>query len=245
MLTARRQQVLAALISEYVAHALPVASKALVEGYPLGVSSATVRNELSALEVEGYIRQPHTSAGRIPTDFGYRNFVDGLLSVDELIEDEMASQAMHDAVRDARSFTELFNRSSALLTRLTTCLAIVVPPQTQSVSLAHIGLSTLLQQPEFSSSLVLVPLLRMIEDGSLVCYINETTRNSDIHGTDEPVVRIGHENADESLENISVVATRFGSGEESGIIAVIGPTRMDYGRALCSVRAVRHALGEL
>ena len=122
MLTARRQQVLAALISEYVAHALPVASKALVEGYPLGVSSATVRNELSALEVEGYIRQPHTSAGRIPTDFGYRNFVDGLLSVDELIEDEMASQAMHDAVRDARSFTELFNRSSALLTRLTTCL---------------------------------------------------------------------------------------------------------------------------
>lgn len=245
MLTARRRQVLAALISEYVAHALPVASKALVEGYPLGVSSATVRNELSALEVEGYIRQPHTSAGRVPTDYGYRNFVDGLLAADEFAEDETASRAMRDAVRDATSFAELFNRSSALLTRLTTCLSIVVPLQTHSVSMAHIGLSTLLQQPEFSSSLVLVPLLRMIEDGSLVCYINETTRQSDIHGADGPIVRIGHENAEESLENISVVATRFDSGEEAGVIAVIGPTRMDYGRALCSVQAVRHALGEV
>ena len=79
MLSDRRQRVLAALIEEYVARALPVGSRTLTERYQLGVSPATVRNELSVLEDDGYITQPHTSAGRIPTDFGYRAFVDDLL----------------------------------------------------------------------------------------------------------------------------------------------------------------------
>ena len=84
MLSDRRQRVLAALIEEYVARALPVGSRTLTERYKLGVSPATVRNELSILEDEGYIAQPHTSAGRIPTDFGYRTFVDDLLANDSL-----------------------------------------------------------------------------------------------------------------------------------------------------------------
>ena len=86
MLSDRRQRVLAALIEEYVANALPVGSRTLTERYRLGVSSATVRNELSVLEDEGYIAQPHTSAGRIPTDVGYRAFVD------ELLEGELADE---------------------------------------------------------------------------------------------------------------------------------------------------------
>ena len=80
MLSDRRQIVLRALIEEYIARALPVGSRTLVERYNLGISSATVRNELSLLEEMGYLAQPHTSAGRIPTDFGYRAFVDELLS---------------------------------------------------------------------------------------------------------------------------------------------------------------------
>ncbi len=79
MLSDRRQIVLRALIEEYIARALPVGSRTLVERYNLGISSATVRNELSLLEEMGYLAQPHTSAGRIPTDFGYRAFVDELL----------------------------------------------------------------------------------------------------------------------------------------------------------------------
>ena len=68
MLSDRRQRVLCALIEEYVARAMPVGSRTLTERYHLGVSSATVRNDLSALEGAGFITQPHTSAGRIPTD---------------------------------------------------------------------------------------------------------------------------------------------------------------------------------
>ena len=79
MLSDRRRLVLRALIEEYIARALPVGSRTLVERYNLGISSATVRSELSFLEDMGYLTQPHTSAGRIPTDYGYRAFVDDLL----------------------------------------------------------------------------------------------------------------------------------------------------------------------
>lgn len=239
MLTERRQRVLTALIHEYVAHALPVASRALVEGYPLGVSSATVRNDLSVLEDGGYIQQPHTSAGRIPTDFGYRSFVDELLANAELAEDAQAVEAIRTMRESARELDDLLARTSEVLTQLTASLSIVVPAHTVALPLRSIGLSTLMQQPEFRSSVVLVPLLRMIEDDSLLGYINETA------GQDGPVVRIGHENGESSLENVSVVAARYGSGGGSGVVAVIGPTRMDYERAICAVQAARHVLGEI
>ena len=239
MLTERRQQVLAALINEYVAHALPVASKALVEGYPLGVSSATVRNELSALEEQGYIQQPHTSAGRIPTDYGYRSFVDALLASSSLAEDAETAAAIRQMRQTARELDELLDRTSSMLTQLTECLSIVLPAQAVALPLRSIGLSTLMRQPEFQSSVVLIPLLRMIEDDSLLGYINDTA------GDDGPVIRIGHENGDASLGNISVVATHFGTGSDAGIIAVVGPTRMDYQRAFCAVQAARRVLGEL
>ncbi|MDO4533089.1 MAG: DeoR family transcriptional regulator [Coriobacteriia bacterium] len=239
MLTDRRQRVLAALIHEYVAHALPVASKALVEGYPLGVSSATVRNDLCALEERGYIQQPHTSAGRIPTDSGYRSFVDALLAQADLDEDPATAEAMRRMRESARELDELLDRTSAMLTEITACLSIVLPARAAALPLRSIGLSTLMQQPEFQNSIVLVPLLRMIEDDSLLGYINNTA------GEDGPVVRIGHENRDESLGNVSVVATQFGRGSDAGIIAVIGPTRMDYERALRAVQAARHTLDEI
>ena len=239
MLTDRRQRVLAALIHEYVAHALPVASKALVEGYPLGVSSATVRNDLCALEERGYIQQPHTSAGRIPTDSGYRSFVDALLAQTDLDEDPDTAEAMRRMRETARELDELLDRTSAMLTEITACLSIVLPARAAALPLRSIGLSTLMQQPEFQNSIVLVPLLRMIEDDSLLGYINDTA------GEDGPVVRIGHENRDESLGNVSVVATQFGRGSDAGIIAVVGPTRMDYERALRAVQAARHTLDEI
>jgi len=239
MLTKRRQQVLAALIHEYVAHALPVASRALVEGYPLGVSSATVRNDLSVLEEGGYIQQPHTSAGRIPTDFGYRSFVDELLARTDLGEDAVMVEAILRMRHSIRELDELLNRTSEMLTELTECLSIVMPAHAAALPLRSIGLSTLMRQPEFSSSVVLIPLLRMIEDDSLIGYINDTV------GDEGPVVRIGRENRDESLGNVSVVASHFGSGEREGIIAIIGPTRMDYERAICAVQAARRALGDI
>ena len=84
MLDDRKLDVLRAIVEDYVATQEPVGSKALVERHNLGVSPATIRNDMAALEDEGYIAQPHTSAGRIPTDKGYRLFVDRLSTVKPL-----------------------------------------------------------------------------------------------------------------------------------------------------------------
>src|ERR687895_1774715 len=84
----RKLAVLRAIVEDFVATEEPVGSKALVERHSLGVSPATVRNDMAALEDEGYIAQPHTSAGRIPTDKGYRLFVDKLAGVKPLSQAE-------------------------------------------------------------------------------------------------------------------------------------------------------------
>ena len=84
MLEDRKLDVLRAIVEDYVSTHEPVGSKALVERHNLGVSPATIRNDMAALEDEGYIAQPHTSAGRIPTDKGYRLFVDRLSTVKPL-----------------------------------------------------------------------------------------------------------------------------------------------------------------
>ena len=125
MLSERRQRILRALIEEYVERALPVGSRTLTERYRLGVSSATVRNDLSALEDAGYIAQPHTSAGRIPTDAGYRAFVDELLSTGAVDEEGPYRAVVEQLRASASELDGLLEHTSAALARLTDCLSIV------------------------------------------------------------------------------------------------------------------------
>ncbi len=137
MLSDRRQIVLRALIEEYIAHAAPVGSRTLVERYNLEFSPATVRNELSSLEEAGYVTQPHTSAGRIPTDYGYRAFVDDLLAhhIDEF--DPASVKMLRES---ATELDGLFHKTSQVLSRLTQCLAFAVPPRQVALSLKQISL---------------------------------------------------------------------------------------------------------
>ena len=136
MLSDRRQRILYALIEEYVAHALPVGSQTIAKHYKLGVSSATIRNELSYLEDQGYITQPHTSAGRIPTDAGYREFVDEVLASDELMKLPGFETMASDIRSRAEALDSLIERTSEELTRLTDCLSIVMA---HTAGIAHIA----------------------------------------------------------------------------------------------------------
>ncbi len=153
MLSDRRQRVLAALIEEYVARALPVGSRTLTERYRLGVSPATVRNELSVLEEEGYISQPHTSAGRIPTDFGYRTFVDDLIRSGAIEEDEKTRQAVHELRESATELDDLLEKTSTALASLTDCLSIVLAPTVLSRNIKQI---TLISLTELTAIVVIV-----------------------------------------------------------------------------------------
>lgn len=332
MLSDRRQIVLRALIEEYIARALPVGSRTLVERYNLGISSATVRNELSLLEEMGYLAQPHTSAGRIPTDFGYRAFVDELLS--ESDPDNGEDVLARELRESASDLDDLMDRTSQALARFTDCMTLLVPPRILSVDIrlvnlvlltpqrlltvivtedgqvfdrqmdlprdysqdeigktqealnnilvgtslsstsgelplgasgvhddlfrmvmaeilaclkdqnaikAHpLGISHLLGKPEFSDSSCLMPVLEELEGDTMLLHVF-----NDAAASEEPVVRIGHENDSEALSSVSLIANRFGEAEHSGLILIVGPTRMDYSQVLKAVRSARNVLKDL
>ncbi|MCO1577610.1 MULTISPECIES: heat-inducible transcriptional repressor HrcA [unclassified Crossiella] len=132
----RRFEVLRAIVADYVNTQEPVGSKALVDRHNLGVSSATVRNDMAVLEEDGYITQPHTSAGRVPTDKGYRVFVDRLTEVKPLSTAERrAIQAFLDGAMD---LDDVLRRSVRLLAQLTRQVAVVQYPTLTRSSVRHI-----------------------------------------------------------------------------------------------------------
>ena len=151
MLNERRRRVLKALVNQYIESAQPVASKALVERYDLGCSPATVRNELAILEETGFVFQPHVSAGRVPTDSGYRNFVDDILAAEPRESDDSSVRA--DLLSHASEVDELLRETSTLLTHLTDYAAVVIAP---TVSLARIKRVDLLSMAPRRALFVLI-----------------------------------------------------------------------------------------
>ncbi|HET9499338.1 MAG TPA: heat-inducible transcriptional repressor HrcA [Marmoricola sp.] len=137
----RKLAVLRAIVQDYVATQEPVGSKALVERHRLGVSPATVRNDMAALEEEGLIAQPHTSAGRIPTDKGYRFFVDRLSRLKPLSAAE--KRAIATFLEGAHDLDDVVTRSVRLLAQLTQQVAIVQYPQLAKSTVRHVELVAL------------------------------------------------------------------------------------------------------
>ncbi len=139
----RKLDVLRAIVEDYVATQEPVGSKALVERHSLGVSSATVRNDMAVLEDEGYLRQPHTSAGRVPTNRGYRLFVDRLSRVKPFSPAER--RAIERFLIGAVDLDDVVHRAVRLLAQLTRQVAIVQYPSLSRSRVRHlevVGVST-------------------------------------------------------------------------------------------------------
>lgn len=138
-LSDRRSAILRAIVSEYVRSGEPVGSKALVERYNLGVSPATVRNEMAALEDEGFIYQPHTSAGRIPTDTGYRHYVDATPNESKLSARE--THRIQSFFGEPRfELEDALRQTAALLSGLTDHAAVVFAPALQRSMVRHVEL---------------------------------------------------------------------------------------------------------
>ncbi|MDR1448998.1 MAG: heat-inducible transcriptional repressor HrcA [Propionibacteriaceae bacterium] len=138
MLDDRKLAVLRAIVSDYVRNREPVGSRALVERHRLNVSPATVRNDMAALEEEGYITQPHTSAGRIPTDKGYRLFVDRLAQVKPLSAAER--RAITTFLAQAVDLDDIILRTVRLLAQVTSQVAIVQYPVADCAAIRRVDL---------------------------------------------------------------------------------------------------------
>ena len=134
----RKLEVLRAIVEDYVATQEPVGSKALVDRHHLDVSPATIRNDMAVLEEEGYIAQPHTSAGRIPTDKGYRLFVDRLTTVKPLSPAER--RAIQTFLDGAVDLDDVVTRTVRLLAQLTRQVAVVQYPSLMRSTVRHVEL---------------------------------------------------------------------------------------------------------
>jgi heat-inducible transcriptional repressor len=132
----RRFEVLRAIVADFVATQEPIGSKSLVERHNLGVSSATVRNDMAVLEAEGYIAQPHTSSGRVPTEKGYREFVDRLHDVKPLSSAER--RAIQSFLESGVDLDDVLRRAVRLLAQLTRQVAVVQYPTLSTSSVRHL-----------------------------------------------------------------------------------------------------------
>jgi heat-inducible transcriptional repressor len=149
MLDKRKAYILATVVYEYIATAEPVGSHTLTQKYNLGVSSATIRNEMAELEAEGYLVQPHTSSGRVPSDAGYRTYVDQLMAPEKLSSED--HRRIRDEFREAgRRLGDVIESTTRLLGQLSKSLAITVAPPRDSQTFRHIQLIWLSPQTGLS-----------------------------------------------------------------------------------------------
>ena len=339
-LTERQEQLLRLIVHEYVSSGRAVGSKMLVESYHLSVSSATIRNEMVVLEEMGYIFQLHTSAGRVPSEQGYRFYVEHLMEEPALAADEQRTIAhqFHQANMDLGQWLRL---AAAVLAQSVHNAAVVTAPRAQQTRFKHLelisiqeslallvavfdggtvqqqmfvpampatqedlsataarlnrlmqgytaadfavasppessplaaqvldlvgrmihglddqaqadvfvdGLAQILSQPEFSTAPrgghsdvnAARQVVQLIQQGMI---FNELLRQiSNVEGLQ---IIIGGNGNREEMRQVSVVLSRYGSSAIGGLLGVLGPTRMHYGRAVSVVRYVSGILGEM
>jgi transcriptional regulator of heat shock response len=237
-MSSRRLEILRAIVDEYVATQEPVGSKAIAERHGLGISPATIRNEMAVLEDEGLITQPHTSAGRIPTDLGYRVFVDKLATVKPLSPAER--RAIETFLDEANNLEQLMKRSAKLLADITKQVAVITYPiigeNTGSEKMAISGTANLARSGE-DLGLTLSPILEALEEQVVLMRLLDEA-NSTVH------VRIGREQIETNLQSTSLVTVGYGANSaQLGAVGVLGPTRMDYAGSIAAVDAVARYVG--
>ena len=220
MMNSRQSRLLTAIIDQFIATALPVGSKRLLQGGEFTVSSATIRNEMMFLEDEGYLGQPHISAGRIPTAKGYRMYVKNFM---EPSLQEKKVRRHFDTLKEQyfqRKDQERVYEAVALLAHMIPNVAFATVPHKERIY--YLGLANALRQPEFQ----LDPLL-----ASGVAEVLETKLANlleDLPVDDHVRYYIGDEHILSQIQSCSLMLKAYTLRGYDGVIGIMGPMRMDY-----------------
>lgn len=211
----RQEKILAAIVEQYAEVASPVGSSLLARAF--GVSSATIRAEMAELERTGFIMQPHTSAGRVPTDKGYRHYVNRLQEDDHSLGERRVERALAARVGAGGLPERTIRNAVDTLVELTHNLGLA----TIGNQLYMSGLSNLFGQPEFLQTGQVQQIARLLDN--LEPWLKEAAPN-------EPLsVYIGHENPIGRSAGASLIISRFRSPySDHSYIGVLGPTRQHY-----------------
>lgn len=217
----RQQKILAAVVEEYTATAVAVGSKVLSDKYFSDLSSATIRNDMAELEKAGFLYQPHTSAGRIPTDKGYRYFVSEIMPEQELSLSEQKKMQVELLKMKAQN-NRLSRATAKLLSSLSGSLAVTGFEK----EFYDFGISELLENPEFQE------IDEFCKVAEALDYIDE---NVDAIlkkiKLGETKIFIGKENPIKGISNCSMIVSPYETKEgERGLLAIIGPKRMKYAK---------------
>lgn len=213
-MTERQEKILAAIVEEYAEVCSPVGSRLLSKMFK--VSPATIRNDMMELERAGYIAQPHTSAGRVPTDKGYRHYVNQLSEVGPKSIDRSA-RAIDTRVSSAGNPDRAIRNAVRSLVELTHNVGLA----TINGSLYVQGFADLFAQPEFATTETVRQMAGLIDN--LEPWLRETKPNEALN------VYIGRENPIGKSSQSSLIISRFRSPySDNSYIGVLGPTRQDY-----------------
>jgi heat-inducible transcriptional repressor len=219
-LSARQTQILKALIDEYIETAIPVGSESLDKKYNLGVSPATIRNEMAALTKAGYLRQPHTSAGRTPSPLAMKFYIGQLMEEKQMsLADEVKAK---EEIRDSKGdLDRILVEATHALAQRTKNLALAA---TDEGKVWQAGYANIFTSPEFADLSIC---------SSLFSFLDEAERIHDLLfegvGLETPVsVFFGEELSWPELSPIGIVTSHFKAGGKRGALGVVGPVHLDY-----------------
>lgn len=233
-LTERQLQILKAIIDEYIETAEPVGSEKLDKKYSLGVSPATIRNEMVTLTKAGYLKQPHTSAGRSPTPVALKFYVDKLMKPNELsVADEVI---VKQKIWDFRAeIDKLLREATKALAEQTGAMSLAA---TDSGDFFTSGLGNILEMPEFYDIDTTKHLLDTLDEFDYWWSIF-----SGLSAYPDPMAVLMGEDAGGGLPKAcGGVFVRFNSAAHRGAIGVVGPTRMNYPRVIPVVKYMGNLL---
>jgi len=223
-LNTRQKQVLKTIVEEYVKHSLPVGSAHVVEMLPFSVSSATIRGDMVELTESGHLAQPHTSAGRIPTEAGFKDYIETMLYEHKELSLRQ-QEVLSTHFKRLKNLQERFKEAARMLSELSGSVGLLMDDANQ---IYMSGLSKLPQLPEFRDEEFGADFMELLENPaeSFKALMKQTSS--------QPQVVLG---------KTSMVVTKFGPGGRQ-VISVIGPMRMSYGKTLPAVEYIAKILNQ-
>ena len=231
----RSRDVLSALIESYIKSSSAVSSEELSRSFDC--SSATIRNVLTDLEGLGYLTHTHTSSGRIPTDKGYRYYVDMLLSQMQLLEAEK-TRITKEYHQQLHKLEDILERASEVLSAFTRCTGIVSFSD-QENKIYYAGASFIPEYPELKSFEKIHNILKMLDEKKILLEI----LNRDLK--EKIKVYIGHELACQEIASCSIIVSTYDVEDKPyGRIAVLGPRSMNYGQVIPTIEYISELMSK-
>ncbi len=234
----RRSIILQAIVKSFIETANPVGSRFLQEVFHFPFSPATIRSEMGSLEEEGMLASPHTSAGRVPTEKGFRFFVahchDDIAHIRPRVEQQFATQV--EAYLRQKRYDERVYDAVSVLTAMTPNVAFATVPSTERMF--FLGFSNVLRQPEFSNQPdVASGVFRVLEHN-----FQTVLESLEIEDNGEPRIFIGSENVIPEIQSCSLIISKFRAADRPGFLGVLGPIRMDYAHNIVAIEAAARFL---